>query len=208
MPPLSDTTRDVYERAAAGWDARRNRSFFERSWIDRAVADVAPGGAVLDLGCGAAEPIAAHLIARGFAVTGADFAPAMLAICRARFPQAAWVEADMRALSLGTAFDAIIGWDSFFHLTPSEQRAALPRIAAHLAPGGRLLLSVGPKAGEVTGTVEGAPVYHASLDAEDYRAILAAAGAPVETFVPEDPSCDYHSVLLARKPRGRPVSAQ
>ena len=77
-----------------------------------------------------------------------------------------------------------------------------------LAPGGRLLLSVGPKAGEVTGTVEGAPVYHASLDAEDYRAILAAAGAPVETFVPEDPSCDYHSVLLARKPRGRPVSAQ
>lgn len=114
----------------------------------------------------------------------------------------------MRALSLGTAFDAIIGWDSFFHLTQSEQRAALPRIAAHLSPGGRLLLSVGPKAGEVTGTVEGAPVYHASLDAEDYRAILADAGAPVEAFVPEDPSCDYHSVLLARKPRGRPLSAQ
>ncbi|MFZ5962902.1 class I SAM-dependent methyltransferase [Thalassococcus sp. BH17M4-6] len=199
--PLSECTKDIYDRHAAGFDRQRGRSFFEQGWIDRALADVPPGGAVLDLGCGAGEPVARYLIGRGFAVTGADFAPAMLDLCRARFPDADWRLADMRTLDLGRRFDAIIGWNSFFHLTEAEQRAALPRIAGHLAPGGRLLLTVGPDAGKVTGTVDGQTVFHASLAPREYRAVLARAGSPVEAFVPEDPTCHFHSLLLARRPR-------
>ena len=198
--PLSARTREIYDRQADGFDRRRSRAFFKRGWIDRALQDVPGGGAVLDLGCGAGEPVARYLIARGHAVTGVDFAPAMLELCRARFAGAQWIEADMRALSLGRCFDAIIGWDSFFHLTQEEQRDALPRIAGHLAPGGRLLLTVGPQESEVTGTVEGETVYHASLGGAEYLQILARAGAPVEAFVPSDPECDFHSLLLARRP--------
>lgn len=105
----------------------------------------------------------------------------------------------MRELALERRFDAIIGRDSFFHLTPEEQRAALPRIAAHLAPGGRLVLTVGPEADGVTGTADGLPVQLAALAPAEYRAVLAGAGAPVEAFVPEDPTCDFHALLLARR---------
>lgn len=195
-----DANRAVYQRQAAAYDARRDKSLFERPWLARCLADVAPGGAVLDLGCGAGRPIGQWLAGQGFAVTGVDYAPAMLALFRDHLPEAEAVEADMVTLDLGRRFAAIIGWGSFFHLTRAEQRNALPRLAAHLAPGGRLLLTVGPGAGEVTGTVGGEVVTHASLSPEEYAAILAAAGAPVEAFRAEDPDCAGHTLLLARRP--------
>ncbi|WP_421906918.1 class I SAM-dependent DNA methyltransferase [Mameliella sp.] len=192
--------RETYERQAARYDAARGKSLFERAWLDRALADVPAGGAVLDLGCGAGRPIGVYLADQGFAVTGVDFSPAMLALFGRHVPAARTFLADMRALDLGQTFDAIIGWGSFFHLTEAEQRDALSRIAAHLAPGGWLLLTVGPRAGEAWGTVGDERVYHASLSQEDYAALLSAADAPVEDFVPEDPTCNGHSLLLARRP--------
>lgn len=191
--------RAVYERQALRYDRERGRSLFEAPWLRACVADVPPGGRVLDLGCGAGAPIGAWLVARGFAVTGVDFSPAMLRLFRARLPGAEAVEADIEGLSLARHFDAIIGWGSFFHLSEEAQRRALPRIAAHLAPGGRLLLTVGPGAGEALGSVGGETVYHASLDIAEYRAILTCGGVTVERFSPEDKETAGHSLLLARR---------
>ncbi|MFW2542183.1 class I SAM-dependent DNA methyltransferase [Primorskyibacter sp. 2E107] len=198
-PGLSETTRATYDREASAFDAQRGKTLFERGWLDRALRNVPPGGPVLDLGCGAGEPIGRYIAQQGFALTGADFSHSMLEIFAGRFPQAEARMADMRVLDLGRTFDAIIGWDSFFHLTQDEQRAALPRIAAHLNPGGRLLLTVGPEAGEVLGHVNGALVYHASLAPSDYEAILSRAGLATEAFAPDDAETHGHSLLLARR---------
>ena len=191
---------DVYRRKAGAYAETRDTSLFERSWLERALADVPQGGVVLDLGCGAGVPIGVFLADQGFAVTGVDFAPEMLALYARNVPEAQVIEADICALVLDQRFDAIIGWGSFFHLSQEEQCAALPRIARCLAPGGRLLLTVGPEAGEVWGQVAGEPVYHASLSLQTYGALLAQASAPVEAFVPNDPDCRGHSLLMARRP--------
>lgn len=197
-----ETTREVYDRQAETYDATRSRRFFEARWLT-AFGDALPRGArVLDLGCGAGEPIAAWLIGEGFRLTGADFSEGMLSIARKRWPAGDWRVADMRALALGETFDGIVAWDSFFHLTPDEQRACLPRLAAHLRPGGRLLVTVGPEAGEVTGTVGGETVYHASLSPSEYAALLEANGLRLTAFLAEDPGCDFHTVLMAKKTRG------
>lgn len=200
MPPdreLHERTREIYDRQAENWDAGRSREFFERGWFLRFGACLPPGGRVLDLGCGAGEPVAAWLAAQGFGVTGADFSGAMLSIARSRVPGGDWRRIDMRALDLPDRFDGIVGWDSFFHLTPAEQRETLPRLARHLAPGGALMLTVGPDASEATGSVGGEPVYHASLSRAEYDAILSASGLRLAAFTAEDPDCDFHSVLLA-----------
>jgi SAM-dependent methyltransferase len=196
---LPEATRDVYRRRAAEWDSTRSRALFEKPWLDRLLEGLPPDSAVLDLGCGAGEPIAAYLLGRGMQVTGVDSAGEMLAIARTRFPSAQWLAGDMRRLDLGRQFEAVVAWDSFFHLTPDEQRAVLPRLAAHLKPGGRLLLTVGPAAGEPVGSVAGEPVYHASLSPDAYADALAACAMPMVAFVPEDPACAGHTVLLARK---------
>ena len=193
------STREVYERQAESYDAARSRAFFEARWLT-AFGDALPrGGRVLDLGCGAGQPIAAWLIAEGFQLIGADFSEAMLALARARWPNGDWRVADMRALDFPDRFDGIVAWDSFFHLTPDEQRDCIPDLARHLAPGGRLLVTVGPKAGEVTGTVGGETVYHASLSPAEYAQWLEDAGLRMTAFVAEDPGCDLHTILMAQK---------
>jgi len=123
----------------------------------------------------------------------------MLDIARSRWPDGDWRQGDMRKLDLGETFEGIVAWDSFFHLTPQDQRATLARMAAHLAPGGSILVTVGPDASEATGSVGGEAVYHASLSPADYAACLEACGLRMTGFLAEDPDTDKHSVLMARK---------
>lgn len=197
---VAAANRAVYEADAAAFDAARSRSLFERGWLERFAEAVTPGASVLDLGCGTGEPIAAWLMQRGHPVTGLDVSPAMLAVARGRWPEGDWREGDMRALGLPERFGGIVAWNSFFHLTRDEQRATLPRVTAHLSPGGAFLTTVGPRDGEVMGTVAGRPVHHASLAPSEYAAILEREGLELRAFVAEDPDCNGHSVLLARRP--------
>ncbi len=199
MAALQDETRAVYEENAAAYDAQRSRALFEARWLARFAACLPTGGRVLDLGCGAGEPIAQWFIAEGFRLTGVDFADAMLDIARRRWPAGDWRQADMRKLDLEEKFDGIIAWDSFFHLTRDEQRTVLVRMASHLSPGGSLLFTIGPDDSEARGLVAGRPVYHASLSPAEYATLLQDQGLRLTGFLAEDPDCDSHSVMMARK---------
>jgi hypothetical protein len=106
----------------------------------------------------------------------------------------------MRNLALGETDAGLIAWDSFFHLSPDEQRSTIPRLARHVAPGGALLVTVGPSASEKIGSVGGDPVYHASLSIAEHEERLREVGLEVEDFVPEDPGCAGRSVLFAVRP--------
>lgn len=201
LAALARRTAEIYQRHAARFDRERPKGMHERVWIDRFIDLLAPGEAVLDLGCGAGDPIACYIKGRGFRVTGIDISPAMITLARQRDPEGDWRRDDIRTLALAEQYGGIIGWNSFFHLTMAEQREALPKIAAHLKPGGALLLTVGHDAGEVTGRVGGEPVYHASLAPAEYRRVLAGLDIAILRFVAEDPDCDFQTVLLARKAR-------
>jgi len=197
--PDPNETRAVYDQNAESYDARRSRALFEARWLTRFAGQMPRGGRVLDLGCGAGRPIAGWLIGEGFALTGADFSEPMLELARSRWPRGDWRLSDMRTLDLPERFDGIIGWNSFFHLTPDEQRDCLPRLGRHLEPGGVLMVTVGPDAGEIAGYVEDAPVYHASLAVSEYASILEDAGMRLTAFLADDPDCNGHSILMARR---------
>jgi SAM-dependent methyltransferase len=199
MTDPADRIIDLYQRRAREYDEARGRSLFERSWLDRFTALLPPGGSVLDIGSGSGEPIARHLLASGFAVTGVDAARALLELCQSRFPSATWVVADMRTLALGRRFDGLIAWDSFFHLRPEDQRAMFPIFGAHATPNGALMFTSGPSFGEAVGTFEAEPLYHGSLDAAEYRALLAVEGFEVVAHVAEDATCGGHTVWLAQR---------
>lgn len=198
MHPASADIVDLYERHALAWDAARPRTLVERAWLDRFRDVLAPGASILDLGCGAGEPIARYLIDGGHRVTGVDASPSLLGLAAQRFADHTWVAADMRGLDLGVRFGGIIAWDSFFHLTRDDQRAMFPVFRAHAAPGAALLFTSGPSDGEAIGSFEGAPLYHASLSSDSYRTLLAESGFEVLAHVAEDESCGGHTVWLAR----------
>lgn len=155
---------------------------------------------MLDLGCGSGHPIAADLIGRGLAVTGVDFAPAMLAIALESLPGGTWIEADLREAAFAPGgFAAVIAWDSQFHLTRDEQRDLIGRVGRWLAPGGRYLFTCGPRDSEGWGRVDAGPVWHASLSLAGYASALEAAGLRVVRFAAEEAESHGHTVLLAVK---------
>ena len=105
----------------------------------------------------------------------------------------------MRGLALDERFHGVLAWDSFFFLIPDEQRRMFPTFAAHTAGGGVLMFTSGPKAGVRIGEFEGEPLYHASLDAGEYEALLDRHGFDVLAHAAEDPDCGGHTVWLAQR---------
>lgn len=189
----------LYDENAEEWDRLRcPGSLFEKPWLDRFLSLLGPGASVLDLGCGSGVPIAAYLIRSGYTVTGVDSSPALIAMCRNRFPQNEWIVADMRTLDLGRRFDGVLAWDSFFHLDRDDQRAEFPIFARHVHPRGALMFTSGGSDGEVLGTFAGEPLYHAGLDPAEYRRLLHQNRLQVVGNVIEDPSCGGHTIWLAR----------
>jgi predicted TPR repeat methyltransferase len=189
----------LYRRHAHAFDRARGKTLFEKPWLDRFRAMLADGPAVLSLGCGSGEPMERHLIDSGARVTGVDSSSEMIALCRDRFPDHAWVVADMRALALERTFDGILAWDSFFHFTPEDQRAMFPIFADHATARAALMFTSGPRAGIAMGEFHGEPLYHASLDPEEYRALLVQHGFEVVRHAAEDPNCGGHTIWLAQR---------
>ena len=96
---------------------------------------------LLDVGCGTGRHGAA-LIELGFEYAGVDVSPEMLTRARQRLPTTRFVEADVRALSLGERFDAVLCLNATvgYLLTRDDLVRGLRNLTAHVAGGGVLLL--------------------------------------------------------------------
>jgi SAM-dependent methyltransferase len=188
----------LYQRHARAWASDRGARLFEDSWLDRFRGLLPPPAAVLDLGCGSGTPIAAYLMEQGCAVTGVDSSPEMIAMCQESFPDGDWRVADMRRLALGRTFGGLIAWDSFIHLSHDDQRGMFPIFRNHAARGAALMFTSGPAHGEAIGAFRGEPLYHASLDGAEYRALLGDQDFEVVAHVVEDPTCGGRTVWLAK----------
>jgi SAM-dependent methyltransferase len=195
-----DHVRAIYQKYGREFDADRSRlGWNDRHWHERFASLLSPGASVLDLGCGPGEPVARNLVQRGLRVTGVDSAPAMIALCRERMTDQEWLVGDMREVSLGRKFDGILGWDSYFFLAHDDQRRMFDVFAAHAGPSCLLMFNTGVRHGEAFGNYRGEPLYHASLDTAEYRALLEAAGFEVIEHAVEDPRAGGRTVWLARR---------
>ena len=196
---LSENIIELYRKYAREWVALRGEDLYEKVWLDRLLALVPAQAQILDIGCGSGKPIAAYLLAQGYTVTGVDSSETMLLMARQNFPEQTWLQADMRQFNLAQKFDAILAWDSFFHLTQDDQRHMFAQFARHAKLGTVLMFTSGPEHGEAIGELFGEPLYHASLSSEEYRHLLAQYGFEVLNMVVEDPECTGHTVWLAQK---------
>jgi 2-polyprenyl-3-methyl-5-hydroxy-6-metoxy-1,4-benzoquinol methylase len=191
---------ELYARHAQRFARDRARSSMELPYLETAASLAPSPGTLLDLGCGSGEPLARYFIERGYDVTGIDIVEPMLEMCRTRFPQMTWLQADMRCLDIGARFDIVLAWDSYFHLPPDDQRRMVGTFRNHTAPGGIVMFTTGLTEGEaIGGDLFGDQLYHASLNTAEYARLLEDHGYEIVLHRPEDPECGGHTVWIARR---------
>ena len=106
---------------------------------------------VLDVACGTGKH-AEGLTALGFAVDGIDLEPRFVAVAAQRCPDGSFQVGDMTELSLPQRYDAITCLFSsigYAH-TPERLNRTLANFAAHLQPGGVVIIDPWFEPGELT----------------------------------------------------------
>ena len=104
-----------YDSIAREFDTAR-AEFKEKRYLDRLIEGLPRRSRILDLGCGSGQPITHYLDASGYLVTAVDSSPEMLRLARTRVPGAEFIQADIESLALERSYDAVVAWDSLFHI--------------------------------------------------------------------------------------------
>lgn len=207
-PDPAALVADGYDRIARRYLAWSRGRASREHYLDRLLTLLPEGSHVLELGCGAGEPVARMLAAR-HRVVGVDVSPVQLDLARRNAPSARFLLADMTRVEFPPAsFDAVAAFYSLIHV-PREQHAdLLTRIVRWLRPGGLALLTMG--AGDAPGGVEddwlGVPMYFSHFDAPTNRALAVRAGLRIEEAEVVTDDEDGHPArflwVLGRAPGG------
>jgi cyclopropane fatty-acyl-phospholipid synthase-like methyltransferase len=151
-------------------------------------------GRLLDLGCGAGEPLARLFIDRGWTVTGVDFSQRMLELAAQYVPEMETIHADMRRVGFEPSqFDAITASYSLFHVPSRDHAALFEKFYRWLCPTGKALFTYATK--EYTGRNEfdgyikfiGQDLYYSHKSPDKLYADLEKIGFNIE-------STDYRDI--------------
>ena len=175
--------------------------------VDRVLDGLPAGAKILDLGCGTGDPIAKHIVDRGFRVTCIDESLEMLKFARQTVLKAKFIHANMVDLELDDMFDGAIAWDSMFHVERKHHAAIYQKLFQALKAGSRVLLSVGGSAPDeeddsvegFTSEMFGQTFYYSGFAPEVTRKMLEAVGFEIELWEVDDPSSRGHIAVIARK---------
>lgn len=174
-------SRAPYDSIAAQFHAiRTGFRPREADYLSLLLDPLEKAGKVLDLGCGTGQPIASYVASHGHHVTGVDGSEAMLAIARKQLPEQLWIHGRMEEVEFDETFDAVVCWDSLFHLPRQLYQPVIGKIHRWLVPGGRLMVSSGFLVDDTpdgfTDTMFGHNFYYDSLSPEDMVAVIEETG--------------------------------
>ncbi len=150
---MDSTVQEIYDGFAETY--AENRGLFDMTEVFDSFygrLEVAKGR-LLDLGCGAGEPLARLCIDRGWTVTGVDFSRRMLELASKYVPEMETIHADMRRVGFEPSqFDAITASYSLFHVPRNDHAALFDKFYRWLCPTGKALFTYATK--EYTGSNE------------------------------------------------------
>jgi SAM-dependent methyltransferase len=157
-PPAETAEKKKSKTKKPWWEELFSEDFVRANWkisdeqIKREVTfveeslGVAPGGVVLDLGCGSGHH-AVELASRGYGVVGYDLSLYQLAlaadVAQERSQKINFLQGDMREMAFEEMFDGIFCWNTTFgYFEEDKNFSVAERAFRALRPGGMFLVDV------------------------------------------------------------------
>jgi len=187
-PPMPDPVRstlDPIRIVADGYDAIADRYLAWSStapvrlrYLERLLELLPAASDVLELGCGAGEPVTRRLAER-HRLVAVDVSSRQLELAARSAPGAQLLLADMLEVAFAPdSFDAVVAFYSLTHLPRAHHADLLARIVEWVRPGGLVLMTMG--AADNPGSVDddwlGAPMYFSHFDSATNRALVQRSG--------------------------------
>lgn len=158
-----------------------------------------PNSRILDVGCGTGLPVARLLCDHGHQVKGFDLSNRLIQLARKNIPLANFYVGDMLSFQPQGVFDAVVAWDSVFHIEPSKHAKVYLNFANWLGPEGWLLTSIGGEACEFTAPMFGHDFYFGGLAPEEARKLIEKQAINIVYWKIDDPSSRGHIAVLGQK---------
>lgn len=99
-------------------------------------------GKLLDLGCGAGEPLGRYFIDRDWSVTGVDFSKRMLELAARYTPEMKTIHADICNVQFyESQYNAVVAIYSLFHIPSIHHSELFRKIYRWLVPDGKALFT-------------------------------------------------------------------
>lgn len=153
------------------------------------------GSVVLDIGCGTGIPVTKILLDEGLSVYAVDASPTMIKTFRQNFPGVPVAcEPVERSPFFNRSFDGIIAVGLIFLLSEETQRMLIPKMAAALNPGGRLLFTSPVEKIEWNDAMT--EQLSRSLGAEEYRSLISTSGLSIIDELDDEGGNHYFNAIL------------
>ena len=197
-----NVNRGSYNKICDRWSEYREKSRINTCIVEF-VKHLKPGARVLDFGCGSGYPIATYLSDQGFVVTGIDISERMIEKARAlNLKSADFLVEDILTFSSTEKYDAIIAFDSIWHVPQEQQKDIYKMVGDLINSGGYFLLTHGKTQGSVSGHMFGEEFYYSALDACRVRELLNENGFEIiiwEEDYKEETTGDRELLVVTRK---------
>lgn len=143
-------------------------------------------GTILDMGCGSGIPITAQFAEAGFSVHGIDRSEKLLNKAKNNVPTASFEKAEIEEYQIIEKYNAVILWDSLFHIPREKHSAILKSIFRSIPQGGLLILSSGGSKENLppfTDFMFGTEFFYDSFTPEQLLGRLKEIGFSIDKYV-------------------------
>lgn len=169
-------------------------------YVRKLLKHLRPQSAILDLGCGAGEPVDDILLSAGHSVHGIDISEEMIRRARRLCPGGEYTVSDIAQLAPGQySVDAIVSFYAFFHVPRARHAELLKTLASYLPAGGMLLITLGDREFEGETEFYGTRIWWSQWGATKNSELVRRAGFEIILDELSRSGGETHQVILARK---------